>query len=443
MQAERQRGGESLAKRLRPVETSIVNWALQRPGRPFFRNPHSWAIALLFAGFSILYYWGELGLPRYLPGLDAFSTMVHDFHRALFLIPIVYSTLIFRMRGGLIACLAFLLVALPRAVAYSQYPNSLMRTLVSVLSATLISLLITVLLNEISRARSARAEIADLHAELADSVVRLQESEEQLIQAEKLSSLGQMAASIAHEINNPLAGVLVYTQLLAKKLASDTLSRDVALDYLAKMATEIDRSSRIIRNLLDFARPSELSLGDVDINRVIEDALGLVGHRATLGQIEVVRDLRPDLPKVYADYDQLRQVFVNLTLNAIQATPTGGRVTLRTRTTAQGMLAVSVEDTGCGISEENREKLFTPFFTTKEKGQGVGLGLAVAKGIVEKHAGLVDVESSEDEGTRFVVSLPVQAAPPPDPPSVGAASKGQAEGVNTAPGSAGQLGSMG
>jgi len=370
-----------------------------------------WAIALLFGALSILYYWGQLGLPWHLPGIAALSTTVHDVHRALFLIPIVYSTFIFRMRGGLITCLAFLLVVLPRAVACSQYPNSLMRTLVSVLSATFVSLLIAILLNEISRARAARAEIADLHAQLAESLVRLQASEEQLIQAEKLSSLGQMAASIAHEINNPLAGVLVYTQLLAKKLADDTLSRDVALGYLTKMATEIDRSSRIIRNLLDFARPSELSLGDVDINRVIEDALDLVGHRATLGQIDVVRDLQADLPKVYADYDQLRQVFVNLTLNAIQATPTRGRVTLQTRTTAQGILTVSVEDTGCGISEENREKLFTPFFTTKEKGQGVGLGLAVAKGIVEKHAGLIDVESNEDEGTRFVISLPVRVAP--------------------------------
>jgi two-component system NtrC family sensor kinase len=239
--------------------------------------------------------------------------------------------------------------------------------------------------------------------------VRLQESEEQLIQAEKLSSLGQMAASIAHEINNPLAGVLVYTQLIAKKLAQGTLSKEVALDYLAKMAREVDRSSRIIRNLLDFARPSELSLGDVEINGVIEDALALVGHRATLGRIEVVRDLGPDLPKGYADYDQFRQVLVNLMLNAIQATPAGGRMTLRTRTGPDGSLTLTVADTGCGISEANRKKLFTPFFTTKEKGEGVGLGLAVAKGIIEKHAGSIEVESVEGEGTTFIVTLPAQA----------------------------------
>jgi signal transduction histidine kinase len=393
------------------VEARIVNWSLARRTTGPVRSPHLWIAVVLFAGFTAVYYAEQLGLPACLPSCAGFFTTVHDLHRALFFIPIIYASLIFRMRGGLIACFAFLLIMLPRALAFSPYPHPFVRAILFFVTATLLSLLVSALLDQIERARAARAELANLHDELAESLLRLQESEEQLIQAEKLSSLGQMAASIAHEINNPLTGVLVCTRLLARKLTKGTLSREMTLDYLTKMTTEIDRSSRVIRNLLDFARPSELSLGDVDVNRVVEDALGLVGHRATLGQVEIVRDVRADLPWVYADYDQLRQVLVNLTLNAIQATSAGGRVTIRTRIADDGALRVDVEDTGCGISEENMRKLFTPFFTTKEKGEGVGLGLAVAKGIVEKHAGTIEVESKEGTGTRFSVFLPVQAEP--------------------------------
>ena len=236
---------------------------------------------------------------------------------------------------------------------------------------------------------------------------KLKDSQEELLQAEKLTSLGQMAASIAHEINNPLAGVLVYTQLLAKKVAGDTLDKQVALDYLGKMDSEISRTSRIIRNLLDFARQSKPLLRPVDSNQVIEQALSLVSHQAKLQDIEVIKELDPYLPKVTADFDQLQQVFTNLTLNAIQAIPDKGRLTLRTSLVGDGQIRVDVQDTGCGISKENLRKLFTPFFTTKEKGKGVGLGLAVVHGIIQRHQGRIEVQSKEGEGTTFTIYLPV------------------------------------
>ncbi len=396
---------------LHRVEAWLFGWALRDSRRPLSRDPHFWVVVGLFGVLIVVYYGEQLRLATYLPGLSGFLTTVHDLHRALFFIPILYASLLLRPLAGLISCAASLVIMLPRAIFFSTFPHPVVRVIVFVVPAAVTSLFVSAMLDQIKRGRAARAQLADLHDELAESLIRLQESEEQLIQAEKLSSLGQMAASIAHEINNPLAGVLVYTRLIARKLASGTLSRDEALRDLEKMAREIDRSSRIIRNLLDFARPSELSLGDVDVNRVIEDTLGLVGHRAALGRIEVVKQLQQDLPKVYADRDQLRQVLVNLTLNAIQATPPGGRMTLRTRTTEEGTLTVEVEDTGHGISDANRSKLFTPFFTTKEKGEGVGLGLAVAKGIIEKHAGIISVRSVEGQGTTFSVSLPVQVRP--------------------------------
>ena len=237
-------------------------------------------------------------------------------------------------------------------------------------------------------------------------VKRLETAQEELIRAEKLTSLGQMAASIAHEINNPLAGVLIYTKLLSKKVASDAFSQEEALGYLSKMESELSRSSKIIRNLLDFARQTEPLLRLVDINQVLEQALSLVGHQAQLQNVEVVREFTPSLPEVTADFDQLQQVFTNLTLNAIQAMPDGGKVSIRS-SVVDSEIKVDVQDTGCGIPKENLPKLFTPFFTTKEKGTGVGLGLAVVHGIIERHKGRVKVKSEVGKGTTFSVYLGV------------------------------------
>jgi len=252
----------------------------------------------------------------------------------------------------------------------------------------------------------AHAALKVAYQELSEYDQRLRENEEQLIQAEKLTSLGQLAASIAHEVNNPLAGVLVYTQLLAKKLAGDTLPKEVALDYLSKMESELTRSARLVRNLLDFARQSEPALRQVNSNEVINRAFTLVAHQAELQNIQAIKELDPSLPKFMADFDQLQQVCTNLILNAVQAMPDGGRLTLRT-SADDNQVKIEIQDTGCGISPENIRKLFTPFFTTKEKGKGVGLGLAIAYGIIQRHRGSIEVQSKEGEGTTFTIYLPL------------------------------------
>jgi two-component system NtrC family sensor kinase len=233
----------------------------------------------------------------------------------------------------------------------------------------------------------------------------LKKTQEGLIQTEKLTSLGQLAASIAHEVNNPLAGVLVYTQLLDKKISDDKLSKETALNYLSKMSSELTRSTRLIRNLLDFARQSPPSPRSVNINDVIDKALDLAAHSAELQNIEVIKEFSPSLPNILADFDQLQQVCTNLILNAVQAMPEGGRLTLCT-SASDGWLKAEVRDTGCGISQENMRKLFTPFFTTKGKGKGVGLGLAVAHGIIQRHQGKIEVQSEEGKGTAFSIYLP-------------------------------------
>ena len=235
---------------------------------------------------------------------------------------------------------------------------------------------------------------------------KLQATQEELIQARKLTSLGQMAAAIAHEVNNPLSGVQVYTQLLTKQLTSGKWSKEVALDYLTKMNSELTRSTRLIRDILDFARQSPPTTKTVKINEIVNRALDLVAHSAVLQNIQVIKELDPSLPELVGDFDQLQQVFTDLILNAIQAMPEGGRLTLHTSAGDGNQLKIEVDDTGCGIPQENMSKLGIPFFTTKGKQKGVGLGLAVVYGIIKQHQGRIEVQSKEGGGTTFTVYLP-------------------------------------
>ena len=248
--------------------------------------------------------------------------------------------------------------------------------------------------------------IAEIEMCLSYVLKKLKDTQDGLIQAEKLTSLGQMAASIAHEVNNPLSGVLVYTQLLTKKIAGDNFSKEVTLNTLSKMESELTRSTKLIRNLLDFARQSPPALREVNPNDVINRALELAAHSAELQHVRVVKELNPSLPEIMADFDQLQQVCTNLVMNAIQAMTNGGTLTIRT-SADNSQLKIEVQDTGVGISAENMRKLFTPFFTTKREVKGVGLGLAVSHGIIQRHHGRIEVQSKEGEGTTFTVYLPI------------------------------------
>ncbi len=246
-------------------------------------------------------------------------------------------------------------------------------------------------------------------------ITQRKQTEEELIRSEKLVSLGQLAASVAHEVNNPLAGVLVYIKLLLKKYTEKKLQADETEKQLLKMEKELERTSRIIRNLLDFSRQSEPNIRAVEINNVIEAALQLVGHQISLENIKLKKELDEQLPLVLADFDKIQQVLINIIMNAIQAMPVGGNLEITT-SVAKGIkigeldkntVRIDIRDTGVGISKENLSKLFTPFFTTKEKGKGVGLGLPVVHGIIEQHKGKIEVNSEPDVGTTFTIYLEV------------------------------------
>ncbi len=191
-----------------------------------------------------------------------------------------------------------------------------------------------------------------------------------------------------------------------KKIAAGNMPKETALDYLSKMEFELIRSTKLIRNLLDFARQSPPAFREVNINEVVTRSFDLAAHSAELQHVQVTKELDPSLPKVIADFDQLQQVCTNLILNAIQAMPEGGILTLRT-SVDNDQLKIEVQDTGHGISPENMRQLFTPFFTTKREVKGVGLGLAVAYGIVQRHKGKIEVQSKEGEGTTFTIYLPL------------------------------------
>jgi two-component system NtrC family sensor kinase len=256
---------------------------------------------------------------------------------------------------------------------------------------------------------SLSAMMNGLEREVELRTADLREAQEQLVRSEKLSSLGKLSASIAHEINNPLAGILTFAKLVSRTLADgppDDAQRTTLRKNLALIERETQRCSAIVKNLLDFARERPIQPRPIDARAVLEEALSLVGHQfQTLG-IAIERDLAP-VPDVLADFGQLRQAFVNIAMNACEAMGTSGRLRVETRV-RDGRVEIAFSDTGPGIPPERLSKVFDPFFTTKEK--GTGLGLSVVYGIVERHGGTVLVDSEVGEGTTFTIRLPVSEA---------------------------------
>jgi len=244
---------------------------------------------------------------------------------------------------------------------------------------------------------------------LADSfntmVETLKDTRDQLVQKEKLASVGQLAAGVAHEINNPLASVLLYADILRRDAPEENRQQREDLEMIVREAT---RCRTIVRDLLNFARQNEVLAQDTDMNALLRELAQEMGKKESYRNITLVEDLDPDLPLIQADPLQLRQVLLNLANNAAEAMPDGGRLTLRTRKGSMpGYISLEVEDTGVGIPPENMSKLFTPFFTTKPIGKGTGLGLAIIYGIVKMHQGQISVRSEVGKGTTFAIVLRV------------------------------------
>jgi PAS domain S-box-containing protein len=236
---------------------------------------------------------------------------------------------------------------------------------------------------------------------LFDDVTQRERMEEQMSQTEKLTSLGLLAAGVAHEVNTPLAVISNYIQMLAKQMPAG----DPRHGIIEKIVKQTFRASEIVNNLLNFSRTGPSELADVDVNRVVEETLSLVAHPLKTSQIQVVKQLSDGLPPVRGSANKLQQVFLNLFLNARDAMPLGGMLEVRTAA-HNGAVEIEVVDTGNGISREHIHKIFDPFFTTKPGGRGTGLGLSVSYGIIKEHAGKIDVRSTPGRGTLFHVEFP-------------------------------------
>ncbi len=373
---------------------AMMEWLLRVKATPGFRSPHLWIIAGLFSVLGYIYY-------NLVPSL-------HDVYVILFFYPLIYAAVAYRLHGAIISGIIFLAIVLPHAIFFSNTPSSLVRLVLFALFGLLISSLGATLLNYLEQQLSAYHEISSLNEELNSYIERLKSTQKQLIQAGKLDALGQLSASVAHEINNPLAGALVYIKLISKRIGNDSLDKEEALVTLSKVETAISRCATIVHGLLDFARQSEPVLKPINVGNVIDQAMSLVSHQAEMKKIKVTREDEPSLPPAIVDFNQLQQVIINLVVNAIQAMENGGELTLRTSRSKDNYVQVSVQDTGCGILPENMDKIFTPFFTTKEAGKGVGLGLAISYGIIERHGGRIEVQSKVGKGSTFTVYLPAQ-----------------------------------
>lgn len=235
---------------------------------------------------------------------------------------------------------------------------------------------------------------------VVENVTTRAQLEEQLLQREKLSSIGLLAAGVAHEVNTPLAGISSYAQMLLQQVSEQDPKRKL----LEKIHIQTLRASGIVNNLLNFSRTGDAQFREVDLNRVLDDTLQLLEPQLRNAKFEITRNYGENLPAAHGNASKLQQVFMNLVLNARDAMPAGGRLTINTRL-VETSLVIDFRDTGCGIAPENIARIYDPFFTTKEVGQGTGLGLALSYGIIQEHGGRIFVESRPGEGAHFTIKL--------------------------------------
>lgn len=250
---------------------------------------------------------------------------------------------------------------------------------------------------------------------IGKDMTRLRTITEQLINHEKMASVGEMAAGVAHEINTPLGIILGYSQLMMDDF--EKTSEEYTTMEVIERQTKVCR--RIVADLLKFSRQAESTKTSIDINEIIKDVLAVTEHTLNINKVHVVRDFTPALPRVTGDAEKLHQVFINLFNNAQYAMEEGGDLTITTFRNDRGEVQIRVSDTGTGIVEEIKNKIFDPFFTTKEVGKGTGLGLSVTYGIIKEHGGTISVESpviesergTKCQGTAFLITLPIPEEP--------------------------------
>jgi two-component system NtrC family sensor kinase len=262
--------------------------------------------------------------------------------------------------------------------------------------------------------KKASQEIQSWNLELEQKVEertrKLRMAREQLIQSEKMASMGVLASSVAHEINNPMQGILTYIKLMLKIISKKDIDQRQSVEfkkYLELMGNEIERCGDMVKNLLVFSKQSKLNIQEADVNSIIKNSLQLVENKIKLQNVDVEPNLQNKILSIYCDVKQVQQTLIALIINAIEAMPDGGKIRISTRSNDNQHVKITIADTGMGIPPDKLKNIFDPFFTTKDEAKSTGLGLFVAYGIIKEHKGTIEVQSEPGKGTQFYIKLPV------------------------------------
>jgi two-component system sensor histidine kinase HydH len=328
----------------------------------------------------------------------------HDIYRRLYYIPIIFSAFLYGVRGALISSICISIIYAPHAFWHNAHmdPAGTLEKGLEILLYNVVGLVTGVL-----AAREKREKERHWHTaqHLEESLNELKSMEQELLQAEKLSAIGQLSAGLAHEIRNPLSSIKGAVEILAADYPPDHRKHRM----LKVLDREADRLNKVLTNFLSFARPQKMQFKPSNAVDRLEGVIRLIEAQLTKAHIEIVRHYPDSPPLVVMDDEQLGQVFLNLLLNAIQAMPHGGKLNIDVRvvkTKKDPGLQLQFRDTGVGIKPEDLPNLFNPFFTTKQ--EGTGLGLAICYRIIEQHGGRIRVESEPGQGTTFSLWLPLE-----------------------------------
>jgi len=323
----------------------------------------------------------------------------HEIYQRLYYIPIISAALLFGLRGGLAASLFTTVIYIPHIFIHWQHSHFdySINQYAEIVIFNLVGAVMGTLGDKLRQARTRAERNAEERQKAYDE---LQKTFEQLLQAEKLSSLGELSAGIVHEVRNPLGAIKGAVEILEDELAQNSPRREFA--DLAKK--EVDRLDKLVGEFLRFARPAKLAFSAANLNEIAESVISLVENQAASQSVVVEKNFQENLPVVSVDAEQIKQVLLNLAINSLQAMQNGGQLIFRTSETDK-FCACEIIDTGNGIKAEVLPKIFDPFFTTKEK--GVGLGLSIAHKIVAQHGGKLAVSRRENK-TFFTLHLPME-----------------------------------
>jgi two-component system sensor histidine kinase HydH len=335
---------------------------------------------ILLIGLSVII----LSLLHYITPVD--KPLLHDLYRRLYYVPIIFSAFSFGLKGALVTSMIVSLVFLPHI--FHRWGHIHLQTYDALFEIILYNIVAWVSGTLIEKERKRREE--------------LKKTQEELIQANKYKVIGELATGIAHEIRNPLGSIQGSLEILRK----DYKPEDSKFEFFNILLKEVSRLNKVVADFLNYARPSPLNLIDTEINQLVEETVLFLSPQAVKKGVSLKTELVKNLPRIKADPSQLKQAFINLILNSLESMDDKGEITISAHQD-KNMLRIVFQDNGRGMSEETKNKIFTPFFSTKEGGTGLGLG--IVERIIQNHKGEIKVESTSGKGTIFTLSFPVES----------------------------------